>query len=216
MLRASKLVMALVGMLLASIAFGQHPGSTADDPRTEANIRELVRRGAVVKRFAVLESETVGLLVRLKPDHLSRSGTINPEIVRFLRPLPELTVELRGLSLSDDGLNELLDSVPLAGLDVSGSQVTNGGLKPFESGRSRLRLLDLSFTRVDDDGLTSLAALSELRHLSLIGCRGVTDQGLESVSRCKRLRELYLAQTPVGSAAVATLRRSLPQCRIER
>lgn len=186
-----------------------------DDPRTDAAIRDLVRHGAVVKRFTVLESETNGLLVRLKSEHLDQEGKIDPDILTTLVPLKELTVELRGLPLSDDGLKSLLAKVRLVGLDVSGSELSDRGLQVLASTRSRLRLLDLSFTRISDEGLNALVSQPELRHLSLINCR-VTDSGIASLTRLTQLREIYLTKTAVSSQAAEQLRQRFPACRIER
>ena len=80
---------------------------------------------------------------------------------------------------------------------------------------SRLRLLDLSFTRVGDAGLRSLAAQPDLRHLSLIGSR-VTDAGHDSLEKLVALRELYLAETGVSANSAERLRKHLPKCRVER
>lgn len=186
-----------------------------DDPRSDAAIRELVRRGAVVKRFTVLESDTNGLLVRLKSEHLDRKGKIDSEMLATLSPLKELTIELRSLPLSDEGLKSLMAKVKLVGLDVSGSEISDRGLLEFVTAESRLRLLDLSFTRISDEGLKAVASQSEIRHISLINCR-VTDCGIASLTRLTRLREIYLTKTSVSSQAVEQLRQKLPTCRIER
>lgn len=215
MWRSRRLCLAFLGVTLCWYVVGEDAVRPPDDPRTEAAIRELVRRGAVVKRFAVLESETEGLLVRLKAEHLDRDGKIDSDVVTALRSLRELSLELRSLPLSDDGLKSLLANVPLVGLDVSGSEISGHGLQEFAAVKSRLRLLDLSFTRVSDEGLKSLVALPELRHISLIGCR-VTDRGTDSLMRLERLREIYLAKTQVSPQATEKLRRKFPMCRIER
>ncbi|MBC7820438.1 MAG: hypothetical protein IAG10_26435 [Planctomycetaceae bacterium] len=205
----------ILGVMLFSAVAAEESDRLKDDPRIDASIRELVRRGAVVKRFTVLESETEGLLVRLKAEHLDREGMIDSGVLLALRPLRELSLELRGLPLSDNGLKRLLVKVSLVGLDVSGSEISDRGLKEFAAVKSRLRLLDLSFTRVGDEGLKSLAALPELRHLSLIGSR-VTDSGTDSLAQLDRLREIYLAKTEVSSQAAEKLRRRFPMCRVER
>ncbi len=186
-----------------------------DDPQSAAAIRELVRRGAVVKRFAVVESDTKGLLVRLKAEHLSRAGAIAPDILAALVPLRELALELRHLPLCDEGLKLLLTKVTLIGLDVSGSEITDRGLHWLASTRSQLRLLDLSFTRVSDAGLKEVVSQSELRHISLIGCR-VSNSGLASLSCLRKLREVYLTKTDVTPQGAEQLKRTLPTCRIER
>ena len=213
--RSLRFFTVIFGVMLFSLVAAEDAARPPDDPRTDAAIRELVRHGAVVKRFAVHESETVGLLVRLKAEHLDREGKIDSGILMALRSLRELSLELRGLPLSDDGLKSLLAKVSLVGLDVSGSEVSDRGLQEFAAARSRLRLLDLSFTRVGDEGLKSLASLPELRHLSLIGCR-VTDSGTDSLTRLERLREIYLAKTQVSSQAIEKLRSRFPMCRVER
>ena len=105
-----------VAVILGATAFSLAVADEAirrveDNPRTDAAIRELVRHGAVVKRFTVLESETSGLLVRLKAEHLDRDGKIDSDILATLIPLKELTLELRGLPLSDDGLKSLMAKV---------------------------------------------------------------------------------------------------------
>ncbi len=215
MQRSRRLFPAILGVMLFAVVTAEESDRPQDDPRTVAAIRELVRRGAVVKRFTVLESETVGLLVRLKAEHLDREGKIDSGILMALRSLRELSLELRSLPLSDDGLKSLLAKVSLVGLDVSGSEVSDRGLQVFAATKSRLRLLDLSFTRVGDEGLKSLASLPELRHLSLIGCR-VTDSGTDSLARLERLREIYLAKTQVSPQAAEKLRRRFPMCRVER
>lgn len=215
MQRPTGLFTTMLGLLLFASVAAEEAARPPDDPRTEAAIRELVRRGAVVKRFTVLESETVGLLVRLKAEHLDREGKIVSDVVMALRSLRELSLELRSLPLSDDGLKSLLANVSLVGLDVSGSNVSDRGLQEFAAVKSRLRLLDLSFTRVGDEGLKSLASLPELRHVSLIGCR-VTDNGTDSLMRLERLREIYLAKTEVSTQAAEKLRRKFPMCRVER
>lgn len=209
-------LVAILGMAAPVVAVADDVvHRSEDDPRSDAAIRELVRRGAVVKRFTVLESETNGLLVRLKSEHLDRKGKIDSEILATLVPLKELTIELRGLPLSDEGLKSLMAKVKLVGLDVSGSEISDRGLLEFVTAESRLRLLDLSFTRVSDEGLKAVSAQSELRHLSLINCR-VTDCGIASLTRLTHLREIYLTKTSVSSQAVEQLRRRLPMCRIER
>lgn len=215
MQRSHRLFLAILGVMLFSPVAAEEPARPPDDPRTDAAIRELVRRGAVVKRFTVLESETEGLLVRLKAEHLDREGKIDSDVITALRSLRELSLELRSLPLSDDGLKSLLANVPLVGLDVSGSEVSDRGLQQFTALKSRLRLLDLSFTPVGDEGLKSLVLLPELRHLSLIGCR-VTDSGTDSLTRLERLREIYLAKTQVSPQAAVKLRRKFPMCRVER
>ena len=215
MRQSPRLFTAILSVALLSVVTAEESTRRQDDPRTDTAIRELVRRGAVVKRFTVRESNTTGLLVRLRAEHLDQKGMIDSGILSALQPLSELTLELRGLPFSDDGLKSLLAKVRPVGLDFSGSEISDRGLRELPSEQSRLRLLDLSFTRVGDEGLKTVASLSELRHLSLIGCK-VTDCGTNSLARLRQLREIYLAKTAVSSQAAEQLRRRIPMCRIER
>jgi hypothetical protein len=179
----------------------------------EAGIRELVQRGAVIKRFEVREAETAGLLVRLKREHLTADGHVSPTIVGWLARLQTPALELRGLPLSDEGLMNLLKRIEPIGLDLSGTLVTNRGIAVLRNA-TQLRLLDCSFTRVDDDGLKWLSQLRQLRHVSLLACK-ITDAGLTQFESMSSLRELYLADTRVTASAVEQLQQRLPKCHVE-
>lgn len=216
-MRSSRLLLAMLLTVTAISASAADDDirRADDDPRTGAAIRELVRRGAVVKRFAVRETDSAGLLVRLKSEHLDQHGQVSDDILAELSSLNDLALELRGLPLSDVGLKSLLAKVKVIGLDISGTKISDRGLQDLPSQRSRLRMLDLSFTQISDAGLKSVAGLAELRHLSLIGCR-VTDGITESLAGLSRVREIYLAETGISARAAEQLRHALPACRIER
>ena len=107
---------ALIGL---GVVVAEENGSTSSGTdRAERAIRELVRRGAVVKRFEVREVESSGLLVRLKEQHLEMDGGVSQDIVAWLSMVPCLAVELRSLPLRDDGLQELWTATRPIGLDV--------------------------------------------------------------------------------------------------
>jgi len=215
MRRSPQIFAVLLSVALLSPITAEDSARRENDLRTDAAIRVLVQRGAVVKRFAVRESDTEGLLVRLKAEHLNPRGIIELDILSALQPLSKLAIELRGLPFSDEGLRCLFASVKLVGLDLSGSQVSDRGLQQLATTQSQLRMLDLSFTRVGDDGLRAVASLRTLRHLSLIGSR-VTDCGTTCLAHLCQLHELYLHETAVSSTAAGQLRRRLPMCRVER
>lgn len=216
MQRLSKLFATFLGVLLLSNAAAEDSDRRhRDDSQAEASIRELVRRGAVVKRFSVRESGTQGLLVRLKAEHLDARGTIEWRLLGQLQTISDLSLELRGLRFSDEGLKSLMSNVSPIGLDLSGTAVSDLGLADLIGPKTRIRLLDLSFTQISDDGLRSVAALRELRYLSLIGSR-ITDCGMTRLDRLQQLQEIYLAETAVSLQAAARLHCKLPLCRIER
>ena len=77
---------------IAPIAADEIIRQRDDDLKNSSAIRELVRLGAVVKRFAVTESDTAGLLVRLKSEHLDQHGQIITEILTELSSLKDLAL----------------------------------------------------------------------------------------------------------------------------
>src|SRR5881628_1104907 len=103
-----------------AVTSAESPTITLTQAQTDEAIRELVHRGAVIKRFEVREAETAGLLVRLKAEHLNADGRVDSRMIDQLARLSELALELRGLPLSDDSLKALLERTKPIGLDVSG------------------------------------------------------------------------------------------------
>lgn len=202
-------VFALLVFVLSISLIAEEAAST-----TDVAIRELVGRGAIIKRFEAREAETVGLLVRLKALHLDAMGRVDPMVIDQLVKIPDLALELRSLPLSDDGLRLLLNRINPIGLDLSGSNVTNRGFAAVTQA-DKLRWLDISFTKIGDDGLKSLTKLRELRHVSIIKCP-TSDEGLSHLESLCSLREIYLSETRVSDHGVTRLQQRLPKCQIER
>lgn len=65
-------------------------------------------------------------------------------------------------------------------------------------------------------GLKDLAALKNLQELDLDGCDGLTDVGLKELATLKGLKRLSLHYTKLSDAAVADLKKALPDCEIFR
>ena len=104
--------------------------------------------------------------------------------------------------------------VPLVpfGLDLSGTRVTDAGLKEL-AGLKSLQSLNLWDTLVTDAGLKELGGLTSLQSLDLKSTR-VTDAGLKELAGLKSLQRLYLYDTRVTDKGVAELRKALPGCNI--
>ncbi len=209
----------LIMLDIALLAFA--PAATAEiaeSPGEQSAIRKLIRGGAVVKRFEVKETETAGLLVRFKAEHLDREGCLSAELLEALLEMSRVAVEFRGLPLTDVGLKRLALKTRLIGLDLSGTNVTDRGLADLSGEelphRESLRLLDLSFTRITDEGLKSISQWKQLRHVSVIAC-SVTDKGIEPFSAMPELRKAYLTNTRVTVAAVSRWRQRAARCHIE-
>ncbi len=68
-----------------------------------------------------------------------------------------------------------------------------------------LKSLELNHAGVTDNAMVHLAALKELRHLSLAGCNRVSDAGIARLSDLKHLEELYLDKINLTSKGLARL-----------
>jgi hypothetical protein len=83
-------------------------------------------------------------------------------------------------------------------------------------GLANLWRLDLGYTRVADEDLAHLAALTRLRVLKPGRCDEVTDAGLAHLGRLKDLESLDLRNCPrVTEGGLAALRQALPRCVID-
>lgn len=115
-----------------------------------------------------------------------------------VRAFPDLTsVDLRDQVITSAGLKHLrglnLEALCLARTQVGASP---GGLVPLES-LHKLRMLDLSRTKVTDDDLQSLSRLHDLRGLNLADTN-VTSAGIAHLSGLIGLVSLNLDRTPVS------------------
>jgi internalin A len=74
----------------------------------------------------------------------------------------------------------------------------------------------LSGSRVTDAGLKELKQLKQINSLELSFCKEVTDAGLKELKELKQLKELNLLYTKVTAAGVADLKKALPDLKITR
>lgn len=108
------------------------------------------------------------------------------------------------------GLAELAPS--LVSVDLSATKVTDEGLKVL-AGASDLRMLRLAETGITDASMETLAGLVALKSLNLYGT-GVTTEGVLKLADLPNLKRLYLWQTGVDAAGADLLRKQLPECEI--
>jgi hypothetical protein len=124
-------------------------------------------------------------------------------------------VNFRGVEKPDPALYGQLKSIPsVVELNLSGMQFTPDELANI-SGLQNLTILNLSKTNVTDDELAAVEKLDKLESLNLFST-GVTDAGLSHLSGLKKLHRLYLAETKVTDAGVDTLKKALPEMKINR
>jgi len=106
-------------------------------------------------------------------------------------------------ALGHDDLERLAGLADLHQLDLTSSNVTDGGLRHIAR-HKQLRELALSRTKITDDGLQYLREMHELRVL-LLYRTSVSDTGLAHLRNCKSLRLVELKHTQVTDAGVQLL-----------
>lgn len=79
----------------------------------------------------------------------------------------------------------------------------------------RLKWLELSRTRITNDGLAVLGRLPCLEELRLTST-AVTDAGMRRLELARNLKVLHLYRTEITDAGVKKLQQVLPKCRIYR
>ena len=104
------------------------------------------------------------------------------------------------------------DSVVIVRLDETG--IDDEGLTHIGN-LTELKFVNLTHTRISDAGLVHLKGMTNLKALFLFDTK-VTDAGLEHLKGMTQLRNLYLVNTKVTDDGVKMLQESLPNCRIFR
>lgn len=124
-------------------------------------------------------------------------------------------VNFRGVEKPDAALYAQLKAIPsIVELSLAGKELSTDDLANI-SGLKSLAILNLSKTNVTDDALAAVEKLEKLNSLNLFAT-GITDAGLAHLSGLKNLHRLYLAETKVTDAGVETLKKSLPEVKVNR
>jgi hypothetical protein len=113
------------------------------------------------------------------------------------------------INAKEAGDNDLSLLLPLKDqllwLNVGRTKITDQGLKTIAQ-LTNLTQLNLEHTAIQDDGLKQLTSLAHLTTLNLVG-NGISDAGLMNVARLPGLEKIYLYQTDVTSEGVSTVLR---------
>ncbi len=113
-----------------------------------------------------------------------------------------------GLQLSDLGIAKLANLKQLKRLNISGARLTPEGVKALQS----LPLEQLSLwacESLEDPVADVLAGMPTLTQLDLSYTK-VGDQGLQRLARLPNLKQLYLTETQVTPAGVESFRKQRP------
>src|SRR5262249_32190173 len=97
-------------------------------------------------------------------------------------------------------------------LDVSGTAITDGGLRELTVLQNLSELI-LDGTRVSDTGVKELAKLKSLRTLDL-SSTDVTNKGLIELARLRNLEMLSVHWTKITDSGVSALLKSVPELQV--
>lgn len=138
-----------------------------------------------------------------------RGTNIDDDLIRKTGRLRHVSsLILAGTAANDTTLAALAGTnLPLVCLDLRGCSITNDGLQHL-SGFSNLKVLRFNGsdgqTTVDDAGMPHLASLKNLRVLALDGL-WVSEVGLESLTEISGLTELYMKSTTISDDGLKLL-----------
>ena len=142
-----------------------------------------------------------------------RNRKIRDNDLELLTSLPRLrAVSIWGPNIADEGLIHLSSLTDLRTLELIATTETDVSLQMFSNFQS-LRKLYLSSPNITDDGVPALCKIQNLESLSLQQTQ-VTDAGIKHLASVRTLRHIMLYNTKVTPDGVASLRKSLPDCRI--
>mgnify|MGYP001788428231 FL=1 len=121
-------------------------------------------------------------------------------------------VSLRG-NLDDAAFSKLAAVTPhFVSVDLSATKITDQGVAQLTAAKN-LRLIRLAETGVTDAVIATLLKIPSLESINLYGTK-VTDSGVSKLSEMKNLKRLYLWQTAVTPEAIKALKDKLPGCEI--
>lgn len=126
----------------------------------------------------------------------------------------DVSFNLRGRSLTDEGLAAVAKLKNVAVLNLRDTKITGASLVHLK-GMASLRRLHLERTSLTDAGTEHLASLTNLEYLNLYSTK-VTDKTLVHLKGLKNLRKLFVWETGVTDEGVASLAKALPELRIVR
>ncbi len=114
---------------------------------------------------------------------------------------------------TDKEIEQILHIAPnVVEVDLSRTKVTDDGLKHIGK-LARLTHLNLSRTQITDKGIEHLSGLRSLEYLNLYGT-GVSNAVLSTLAKHRKLKFLYTWNTKITSEGLSKLRKALPDAKL--
>jgi hypothetical protein len=193
----------LASLLLAILPACQPPPDTAADRHAKA-VKALINLGAEVFDDEDKVAHEQGTFVVLFHEHFTREGLIQSEVLRLIREIQSLFLDVTNTPISDDAMTDLARMPNIRVLNLTQTKVTDRGLKLISASRD-LRLLKLNRTRITAEGLALLADMPSLKMLYL-GDTRLTDDAMPVIAGLPQLEALKLTRLPITDDGLRPLR----------
>lgn len=139
-------------------------------------------------------------------------ATVTPVSVQYPQFLSVEFIAQQSKTNDTEIANLLAIAPNIVELDLSRTKVTDEGLKTVGK-LARLRKLNLNRTQVTGAGIGHLKELKDLEWLNLYGTP-VDDSALPAIAQNRKLKSLYLYNTQISEEGIDKLRKSMSQTKI--
>jgi len=133
-----------------------------------------------------------------------RMSDINDEGVEHIQKLPILFLDLSYTGITDQSLEYVSHMPKLAGLYLTGTEVTADGIKHLKNLKT-LKFLDLSAVPQNADTMRSIGQIPELERLYFISSPGITASSITELQHSKSLKHLGFRRTVLGDDEVTSI-----------
>jgi len=183
-----------------------HADDSDDAGKRKAAIAAILKAGGYIR--VSVPRPTVDRLERLSITEVNlREAEVDNALLIHVGNLKEVRqLDLSFANIDDEGVLKIAH-LPLRELWLQSTNITDASATTI-SGIKTLDFLQLNSTKLSDDFLKELAAMSKLEDVGLRGTL-VTGDGMQHLVRHPRLKKLDVYSTAVDDAGVA----SLSQCK---
>ena len=134
----------------------------------------------------------------------ANNPSVSDETLELLGELPISGLDVHGTSVTDAGV-QVLDVQNLAHVSLSGLKITDKSLRHLSTSPI-LTSLKVPKTGVTDEGIARFAT-HPLTYLALSGCERITDKSLEHIKGWREpMVDLFLADTQISDAGLIHLK----------
>lgn len=185
--------------------------------------KQLEQTAAIKQALSSLEQQTAKIATDLPKEEVPEAPMASINLLRSkgvtILPVAQnshyLSANFVNLTQLDAPVLEALTSLKqqLLWLKMSKMEMASADWKKLNA-LTNLRKLDLSYSNINQEGITAIAALKQLVYLNLVGTNN-SGTALLSLKELTSLRELYLSGTKIPSADFESLKKTLTKTNID-